>query len=133
MARYDSSLLSCKETHLDGATACASMRTFTINDAAASENKTLNLHVSLPTLDTTPPVVSAPSGTVPLGCNPSSVPDDAAVLAKVRASENCSLYSTNVTCLVGGTKCASIRTFTIVVADGCHNKTTNTLVYTWTV
>src|SRR2546422_8373273 len=79
------------------------------------------------------PTVTAPQGTIPLGCNPASIPDDAAVWALVRASDNCGLLSTNVTHLDGGTACASNRTFTIIVTDACQNKATNTLVYTWRV
>jgi hypothetical protein len=131
-ASDDCSLVSTNVTHLDGGSPCASTRTFTIVVADGCGNKTTNTVVYTWTTDLTAPVVTAPSGTVPLGCNPSSLPSDTVVLGLVQASDDCSLVSTNVTHVDGGSPCASTRTFTIVVADGCGNKTTNTVVYTWT-
>src|SRR5204863_5796240 len=78
------------------------------------------------TADTTQPGISAPQGTTPLGCNPASIPGDADVMRRLRASDNCGLLSTNVTHLDGGTACASNRVFTIIVTDACQNRATNT-------
>src|SRR5260370_22370967 len=125
-------LLSTIALHGDGGTACASNRTFSVVVTDACQNKATNTLVYNWTADTTPPVITAPVGATNLGCNPATLPDDAAVLALVRASDNCALLSTNVTHGDGGTACASNRTFSVVVTDACQNKATNTLVYNWT-
>src|SRR5204863_5743025 len=94
-------------THVDGGTACASNRFFTIIVTDACQNRATNTLTYTWTADTTPPGISAPQGTTPLGCNPASIPGDAEVMALVRASDNCGLLSTNVTHVDGGTACAS--------------------------
>src|SRR5438552_17753916 len=119
-------------THVDGGTACASNRVFTIIVTDACQNRATNTRSDARRADKTPPGISAPQGTKQLGCNPASIPGDAEVLALVRASDNCGLLLTNVTHLDGGTACASNRLFTIIVTDACQNRATNTLTYTWT-
>jgi hypothetical protein len=124
------SLASTNVTHVDAGTLCLSNRTFTIIVADGCGNRTTNTVVYTWTSDTTPPSISAPSGTVTLGCNP-TLPTDASVAALVVASDSCTLASTNITHVEGGTLCLSNRTFAIVVADGCGNRATNTVIYTW--
>src|SRR5258705_296139 len=130
--RSNCGLLSTNVTHVDGGTACASNRVFTIIVTDACQNRATNTLTYTWTADTTPPGISAPTGTVPLGCNPASLPADSDVLALVRASDNCALLSTNVMHVDGGTACASNRVFTIIVTDACQNRSTNTLTYTST-
>jgi hypothetical protein len=88
------------------------------------------------TVNTNAPVItSVPSGTnLNLGCNPATLPTDASVAAQVAVTDNCTMQSTNVSHVDGGSACAMTRTFTITATDGCGNiSTPQTVVYTWTM
>src|SRR5438094_4825984 len=102
-------LISTNVTHEDGGTACASNRVFTIIVTDACQNRATNTLTYTWTADTTPPGISAPQGTTPLGCNPASIPGDAEVLALVRAKIGRGPCRENVTHVDGGTACASNR------------------------
>jgi hypothetical protein len=106
-------------------------RTWFVSDACGNSN-TCSQTVTL--VDTTPPVITASPAGGSLGCNPggASLPTDASIKLQVKATDNCSLSTTNVTHLDGGTLCSSNRTFTITVTDGCGNIASTNAVYTWT-
>jgi len=122
-------------THVDDGTLCASNRTFTITVTDACGNAAVTNVVYTWTIDHSLPVITIAPTLLNLGCNPAaaSLPTDAYVTSLVRATDNCSLASTNVSHVDGGTACASNRTFTITVRDGCTNSASTNLVYTWKV
>ena len=119
-------------THVDGGTAIAPTRTFTLTATDACSNAATASVVYTWTADTTPPVLSGvPTGS-DLGCNPASLPTDASVTALVSATDNSGSATINVTHVDGGTTIAPTRTFTITATDACGNVATATVVYTWT-
>jgi len=111
-------------THVDGGTACASTRTFTIVVSDACLNKTTNTLFYPWTADTTRRRSALRWAQFRLGCNPASIPDDTAVLALVRARRHLQPASTNVTAVDGGTALRLDSAFTIVVTDACLKQTT---------
>lgn len=128
-------IASTNVTHVDGGTLCASNRTFTITVTDACGNAAVTNVVYTWTIDHSLPVITIAPTLLNLNCNPAaaSLPTDAYVTTLVRATDNCSLASTNVTHVDGGTACASNRTFTITVRDACSNSASTNLVYTWKV
>ena len=108
-------------------------RTWTLTDACGNIATPAARTVTW-TVDLTAPVITGLPAGVSLGCNPATVslPTDADVKAQVTATDNCSLASTNVTHVDGGTACASNRTFTITVTDACGSVVVTNVVYTWT-
>ena len=119
-------------THVDGGTAIAPTRTFTITATDACGNVATASVVYTWTADTIPPVLSGvPTGS-DLGCNPASLPTDASVTALVTATDNSGSATINVTHVDGGTAIAPTRTFTITATDACGNVATASVVYTWT-
>ncbi len=121
-------------THVDGGTAYAPTRTFTITATDGCGNAaTASPVVYTWTADTTAPVISSVPSGGNLGCNPANLPTDASVKAQVTATDNCGSATINVTHADGGTACAPTRTFTITATDGCGNvATASPVVYTWT-
>ena len=128
-------IASTNVTHVDGGTLCASNRTFTITVTDACGNSASTNVVYTWTIDHSLPVITLAPTLLNLNCNPAAtnLPTDAYMTTLVRATDNCSLASTNVTHVDGGTACASNRTFTITVRDGCTNSVSTNLVYTWKV
>jgi hypothetical protein len=121
-------------THVDGGTAIAPTRTFTITATEACDNvATASPVVYTWIVDTTPPVLSGvPTGSN-LGCNPATLPTDASIKALVTATDNSGSATINVTHVDGGTAIAPTRTFTITATDGCGNvATASPVIYTWT-
>jgi hypothetical protein len=121
-------------THVDGGTAIAPTRTFTITATDACDNVATATVVYTWTADTTAPVLSGvPTGSN-LGCNPATLPTDASVKALVTATDNSGSATINVTHVDGGTAIAPTRTFTITATDACGNvATASPVVYTWIV
>ncbi len=120
--------------HVDGGTACAPTRTFTITATDGCGNASSPSTVVYTwTADTIPPVISSVPTGANLGCNPANPPMDASVKAQVAATDNCGAPSINVTHMDATSGCAVTRTFTITATDGCGNTSAaKTVVYTWT-
>ena len=121
-------------SHVDGGTACAPTRTFTITATDGCLNSSAPTTVIYSwTADTTAPTItSSPTGSN-LGCNPTNLPTDVSIKALVTATDNCGTATINVSHVDGGTTCAPSRTFTITATDGCNNSSApKTVVYTWT-
>lgn len=119
-------------SHADTSSSCAITRTFTITATGACGNVSSPQTVIYTwTADTIPPTFTQlpPGGN--LGNNPPSVPNDAAAQSMTQASDNCSSVSITVTHVDSGTSLFT-RTFTISATDACNNKTTTTVVFTWT-
>ena len=122
-------------THVDGGTAIAPTRTFTITATDGCGNvATASPVIYTWTADTTPPVISGvPTGSN-LGCNPATLPTDASVKALVTATDNSGSATINVTHVdVNATNgCMVTRTFTVTATDGCGNTSApQTVVYSW--
>lgn len=119
-------------SHSDATNGCTVTRTFTITAADSCGNVSPSQMVGYTwTADTTPPAFTKlPSGGN-LGNNPLTVPDDATVQALTQATDDCGVASITVTHVDSGTSVFT-RTFTITATDGCGNKTTTTVAYTWT-
>jgi hypothetical protein len=122
-------------THVDGGTAIAPTRTFTITATDACGNvATASPVVYTWIVDTTPPVLSGvPTGSN-LGCNPATLPTDASIKALVTATDNSGSATINVTHVdVNATNgCMVTRTFTVTATDGCGNTSApQTVVYSW--
>ncbi len=85
-------------------------------------------------VDTNPPTLRVPEGG-DLGCNPppASIPDDASLLSRVLAIDNCCLLSTKVIHSDSQNGCLSTRTFFITASDCCSNSVSTNVAYTWTV
>src|SRR5207245_2259845 len=80
--------------------------------------------------DTTPPVLAnCPAPTLPLGCNPGSVPTGSSY--NVTATDACgtATLTTNEVTVTNG--CLRTRTITYTAVDGCNNSNTCTQVITW--
>src|ERR1044071_6099391 len=125
---------SINVTHVDGGTACAPTRTFTITatDGCNNTSDATTVVYSWKADTTKPTTTSAPAGG-DLGCNPGLLPSDDSVKAQVIAGDTCTASpSINVTHVDGGTACAPTRTFTITATDGCNNTSdATTVVYSW--
>lgn len=120
-------------SHVDGGTACAMTRTFTITASDTCGNVSAAKTVIYTwKADTTAPVItSVPTGTN-YGCNPTNLPTDVSVKAQVTATDSCSSPIINVSHVDSGTPCAMSRTFTITASDACGNvSAAKTVVYTW--
>ena len=124
-------------SHVDSGSACATNRTFTITAIDGCSNSSAPLTVVYTwTVDTTAPVITGYPTNTNLGCNPSvtNLPTDAGVAAQIVATDNCSVASTNVSHVDGGSACETNRTFTVTVTDECGNTSAPvTLVYTWSI
>jgi hypothetical protein len=124
---------SIKVTHVDTGSPCGMTRTFTTTVTDGCGNFATKTVAYTWTVDTTAPTISSVPANSVLGCNPSSLPTDASVKALVKATDNCTLVSTNVSHTDSISGCAVTRTFTINATDACGNVSTNkTVVYTWT-
>jgi hypothetical protein len=133
-ATDNSGLVTINVTHVDGGTAIALTRTFTITATDGCGNvATASPVVYTWTVDTTAPVITSIPAGGSLGCNPANLPTDASVQAQVTATDNSGSVTINVTHVDGGTAIAPTRTFKITVTDGCGNvATANPVIYTWT-
>jgi hypothetical protein len=122
-------------THVDGGTACAPTRTFTITATDGCGNASAPQTVVYSwTADTTAPVItSVPAGSN-LGCNPTNLPTDASVQALVAATDNCGVPTINVSHVDATSGCTVTRTFTVTATDACGNTSAaQTVVYSWKV
>ncbi len=121
-------------THVEGGTACAPTRTFTVTakDGCGNPAEPKNVVYSWRVDTSAPLITSVPAGG-DLGCNPQTLPTDASVKALVVATDDCS-FTVDVTHVDGGTACAPTRTFTVTAKDGCGNPAEpKTVVYSWKV
>ena len=123
-----------KVTHVDGGTACAMARTFTITASDGCGNTSAPSTVVYTwSVDLTAPTITSVPVNSNLGCNPATLPSDASVKAQVIATDNCTMLATNVSHLDVTNVCTVTRTFTITVCDACGNVSLpKTVAYTWT-
>ena len=133
VATDNCTLQSTNVSHVDSGSPCAMTRTFSISVTDGCGNTAARTVVYTWTVDTNAPVITSAPTSSNLGCNPAVLPTDASVKALVMATDNCTLQSTNVSHVDGGSPCAMTRTFNISVIDGCSNAAARTVVYTWTV
>ncbi|PKP36598.1 MAG: hypothetical protein CVT97_08640, partial [Bacteroidetes bacterium HGW-Bacteroidetes-14] len=83
--------------------------------------------------DSEAPVLTVPTTGLALGCNPSSLPTEASVIAGSSATDDCGTPA--ITALAGAItgECTKSQTFTVTATDGCGNTDVKTVTYTWTV
>ncbi|MGO9611324.1 MAG: HYR domain-containing protein [Verrucomicrobiia bacterium] len=113
-------------------TACAETLTFTVTATDGCGNTSAPQYVVYTyTVDTTPPVLSVPTGGS-LGCNP-TLPTITSVKALSSAIATCGSATINVTSATTGSPCAETLTFTVTATDACNNTSTAYVVYTYTV
>ncbi len=105
-------------------------RTWTATDASGNSSTCVQ-HITF--VDTAAPTItSVPTGSN-LGCNPTTLPDDASVKALVTATDNCGTPTVNVAHADVISGCTVTRTFTVTATDACGNAATpRTVIYTWT-
>ncbi|MGA2241055.1 MAG: HYR domain-containing protein [Verrucomicrobiota bacterium] len=105
-------------------------RTWKATDAGGNSSTCIQ-HITF--VDTTAPTITTvPTGSN-LGCNPTSLPDDASVKALVTSTDNCGTPTVNVSHVDGTSGCTVTRTFTVTATDACGNAATpQTVIYTWT-
>ena len=118
----------------DAGSDCARSRTFVITAASAAcgtKSAPTTVVFSWRIDPNAPTITSIPAG-VNLGCNPTNMPTDASVMAKITATDGCIIQSTNVTHVDTTNGCTVTRTFTIIVANACNKASTNTVAFTWT-
>src|SRR5207248_1894891 len=84
------------------------------------------------TVDTTKPVLTVPTTGLALGCNPTTLPDDASVTAASGATDTCSTPTITATYADSTTGCVTTRDFTVTATDGCNNSCSKHVIYTWT-
>lgn len=114
---------------------CTVVSTFTITATGTCGNTARTNVIYAWTQDTMPPTVMVPPGGMVPGCNPSasSLPTVATVAALVTATDNCSVASTNISCVTVTNGCTVIRTFTVTATDHCGNTSApQKVVYAWT-
>jgi hypothetical protein len=122
----------------DSGTPCSMSRTFTITVSDTCGNVTTPRYVTYTwSADTNAPVITyVPAGGY-LGCNPTNLPSDASIKAMVKATDNCSVSSTNVSHSDITNGCTITRMFFVTATDACGNttpySTNNTVVYSWTL
>ncbi|GAB1454297.1 hypothetical protein MASR2M47_43530 [Draconibacterium sp.] len=114
------SLVGCTET---------TIRTYSVTDAC---NNSINVKQSLIRIvDGENPILTLPSTGLALGCNPTTLPTVASVVAASSATDNC---GTPVITAVAGEitgECEKTQIFTVTATDGCNNKDIETVTYTW--
>jgi hypothetical protein len=126
-------LKSIAATHIDSGSPCGMTRTFTITATDACGNSATKTVIYTWTVDLTAPTITSVPANTNLGCNPITLPSDASLKALVKATDNCTLVSTNVSHLDSTNGCTVTRTFTINATDACGNVSANkTVIYTWT-
>ena len=119
-------------SHVDGGTACAPTRTFTVTAADGCGNAATQTVAYSWTADTTPPTITSVLIGASLGCNATNIPTDVSIKALVTATDNCGTPTISVTHVDGTTNCTPSRTFTILATDACGNTSaTQTVVYSW--
>ena len=121
----------------DTGTPCSMSRTFTITVSDQCGNVSAPRYVTYTwSADTNAPVITfVPPGGY-LGCNPTNLPTDAGIKLLVKATDNCSVVSTNVNHSDVTNGCTVTRIFFVTATDTCGNTTpyaaSNTVVYSWT-
>ena len=126
---------STNVTHVDTNTACGTTRTFTITATDDCGNTSLAQTVEYSwQIDTNAPVITSGVINTNLGCNPATLPVVTNLTALIRATDNCTLAWTNISCEDNGTPCGMTRTFIVTVVDQCGNVSVpQTNTYSWTV
>ena len=127
--------IEAMSSSLSTGTTCAPTRTFKICAVDSCNNTSAAPAVIYSwKVDTTAPQITTTPGGGDLGCNPATIPDDAAVKGQVQATDACSTPIIYVSHVDGGTVCSPTRTFKICAVDSCNNTSTvPAVVYSWKV
>jgi large repetitive protein len=114
-------------------TGCAYSQTWTATYTDACGNAALPVGITYTwTEDTEDPVLTVPTTGLALGCNPTTLPSEASVIAASSATDNCGTPVITASAgAISGT-CTKSQTFTVTATDGCGNTDVKTVTYTWT-
>ncbi|GAB1454299.1 hypothetical protein MASR2M47_43550 [Draconibacterium sp.] len=112
---------------------CQRSQIFTLTATDDQNNKTTCEVTYTWSDDAVAPELTVPGAGLALGCNPTTLPTVASVVAASSATDNC---GTPVITAVAGEitgECEKTQIFTVTATDGCNNKDIETVIYTWTV
>jgi hypothetical protein len=117
-------------------TGCVREQVWTVTATDACGNTGTCVVTYTWTVDTVKPVIaSCPTAPVNLGCNPTSLPDSAAVRSAVGSiTDNCGGVPVVgvLSGAVSGTGCARAQVWTLTATDACGNRDSCLVTYTWT-
>jgi hypothetical protein len=119
-----------------GGTDCEMAQTWTVTATDECGRTAVCFVTYTWTVDTEDPEFTAcPTADIPLGCNPATMPNEAAVvIAAGMVTDNCTVISVvAVPGTVGGTDCDMAQTWTVTATDECGRTAVCFVTYTWTL